>query len=294
MNIIDRQWTCQRCTNENHDKNNNCIACDEKNPNLPNWQCKICTLVNNIEDRECLACKSKKPEANNDFNSIKTVWICDKCTFINKRSNDICEICGFFNEILTLTKKTWTCELCSFHNTDLKSNKCKVCGSQSRTLFFQHQNSIDDEYQSLGSAISLVPKRVQESENVYKVYLNSIDEAMVIYENILEYCRKNWHHFVDDSFPPCGKSLFSNEESKQKVLGKKSIKWLNPKEIRVDHEDNDYEWSVYRENPSFHDIKQGYLGNCWFLSALAVLCDKKPEVIKEILVTQKHSSEGLY
>ena len=200
----------------------------------------------------------------------------------------------------------WKCEICSHKNINLRSNKCDLCGSKANTFIFHRQNSNqideDDYYPSLATATmtslkSLVPSRGQESKNIHKIYLNSIDEAKTMTNNIVEFCRlNNIDKFVDDSFPPCDKSLFSHEESRRKVFDKfklKSIQWLTPNDIKVKHEYRKFKWTVYETSPSSNDIKQGCLGNCWFLSALAVLCEK-PEMIKQILISEKYSPEGCY
>jgi calpain-15 len=89
--------------------------------------------------------------------------------------------------------------------------------------------------------------------------------------------------------------LFSDEKTKEKVLGRKirAIQWLHPEQIKVRNEDQSFKWTVYLKNPTFHDIKQGHLGNCWFLSALAVILDR-PEIIQKILVTKEFCPEGCY
>jgi calpain-15 len=275
------------------------------------WQCNTCSLLNN-EDK-CEFCDTSKQHSfenkinnrddDNNFQSIKIGWICKQCTFINEKTDEKCNICGLYNEIIRNEKKKsenqWNCEICDHKNTNLKSNKCNRCGSQAKTFTFHRQNSIlidedDENFSSLASISMASLVRKQESKKKHKIYSNSIDEAKIMLQNLIQFCQENQHKFIDDGFPPCDKSLFSHEESRQKVLSRiKKIEWLSPEDIRVRHEDKKYKWTVYEKAPSSNDIKQGYLGNCWFLSALAVLCER-PELIKEILITSEYSKEGCY
>ena len=62
--------------------------------------------------------------------------------------------------------------------------------------------------------------------------------------------------FVDDSFPPCGKSLTFNGAGCAKVH-----RWLRPQEIGGS-DFNSTRWKVFR-NPQPSDIIQGSLGDCW-------------------------------
>lgn len=73
------------------------------------------------------------------------------------------------------------------------------------------------------------------------------------------------HKFIDDSFPPCDKSLFINPNEKPENLVNRGIRWLSPEHILTHPNENGLKWTVYN-NPKFNDIKQGLLGNCWLLS----------------------------
>ena len=43
-----------------------------------------------------------------------------------------------------------------------------------------------------------------------------------------------------------------------------------------------------------NDIKQGYLGDCYFLSALSALSENYPEAIRRLFVTPEFQGLGLY
>lgn len=157
------------------------------------------------------------------------------------------------------------------------------------------------------------------------------ESAKNAWQEIVDFCRTNQIEFVDDSFPPTMSSLLfesqiakldqlsdapqnfpeptpssiphqSNddnildtrnelEEEKTLRLLKKSV-WMSPRQIRTRSSDNRYEWTVFR-NPKPADISQGISGNCWFLSALAVLAER-PELLERVMLTKNICPQGVY
>ena len=50
--------------------------------------------------------------------------------------------------------------------------------------------------------------RSQKAKSIVKTYANATSQAERIWNSIVNYCKEQGHKFVDDSFPPCDKSLF--------------------------------------------------------------------------------------
>ncbi|TYH81164.1 hypothetical protein ES332_D03G180400v1 [Gossypium tomentosum] len=96
-------------------------------------------------------------------------------------------------------------------------------------------------------------------------------------------------HFTDNEFPPNDQSLFidpRNPPSKLQVVSE----WMRPAEIVKGHLDSRPCLFSGAANPS--DVCQGRLGDCWFLSAVAVLTEVSQ--ISEVIITPEYNEEGIY
>uniref|UniRef100_A0A803QA81 Protein DEFECTIVE KERNEL 1 n=1 Tax=Cannabis sativa TaxID=3483 RepID=A0A803QA81_CANSA len=97
-------------------------------------------------------------------------------------------------------------------------------------------------------------------------------------------------HFTDQEFPPSDQSLFVDPVNPPQKLQVVSD-WMRPadiaKESRVDARPCLFNGVA---NPS--DVCQGRLGDCWFLSAVAVLTEVSR--ISEVIITPEYNDEGIY
>ncbi|KAK7399696.1 hypothetical protein VNO78_10885 [Psophocarpus tetragonolobus] len=96
--------------------------------------------------------------------------------------------------------------------------------------------------------------------------------------------------FTDQEFPPNDHSLFvdpANPPAKLQVVSE----WLRPREIgRQNH--LDCRPCLFSGAPNPSDVCQGRLGDCWFLSAVAVLAEVSR--ISEVIITPDYNEEGIY
>ncbi|XP_020212911.1 calpain-type cysteine protease DEK1 [Cajanus cajan] len=96
--------------------------------------------------------------------------------------------------------------------------------------------------------------------------------------------------FTDQEFPPNDHSLFvdpTNPPAKLQVVSE----WLRPGEIsRQNH--LDCHPCLFSGAPNPSDVCQGRLGDCWFLSAVAVLTEVSR--ISEVIITPEYNEEGIY
>ncbi|GAB2212288.1 hypothetical protein Droror1_Dr00025641 [Drosera rotundifolia] len=97
-------------------------------------------------------------------------------------------------------------------------------------------------------------------------------------------------HFTDQDFPPNNHSLFidpSNPPPKLQVVSE----WKRPVEIA--RESSMGAIPVLMSGPpNPSDVCQGRLGDCWFLSAVAVLAEVSR--ISEVIITPEYNEEGIY
>lgn len=151
------------------------------------------------------------------------------------------------------------------------------------------------------------------------------ESAKNVWLEIVDFCRINRIEFVDDSFPPRMSSLlFESQIAKLEQLSDsppngsiykpsednlldpnrteleeektlrllKRATWLRPRQLRTQSSEHRWDWNVFR-NPRPADISQGISGNCWFLSALAVLAER-PDLLERVMLTREICPQGVY
>ncbi|KAL2239163.1 UNVERIFIED_CONTAM: Calpain-type cysteine protease DEK1, partial [Sesamum indicum] len=126
--------------------------------------------------------------------------------------------------------------------------------------------------------------RMETQEEIYQ-RMRSVELA--VKEALLA---RGEQHFTDQEFPPSDRSLFvdpDNPPSKLQVVSE----WMRPIEIvKEKHLDSSPCLFSGTANPS--DVCQGRLGDCWFLSAVAVLTEVSR--ISEVIITPDYNEEGIY
>ncbi|XP_062536367.1 calpain-D isoform X2 [Armigeres subalbatus] len=175
------------------------------------------------------------------------------------------------------SEKTWHCPACTFENSSA-SVVCDICSS--------HRLITKDIACSINVNSDILKHESKLMENLRQI---EESEALSKWINIIQYCRENSELFVDDSFPPATKSLYYNPSSN--IEANPVVQWLRPHEISCDG-GNFPPWAVFR-TPLPSDICQGVLGNCWLLSALAVLAERE-DLVREVLVTKDMCPQGAY
>nr|XP_036676237.1 calpain-D isoform X2 [Drosophila suzukii] len=184
------------------------------------------------------------------------------------------------------SSKKWQCPACTYDNC-AASVVCDICSSPRGLASAVLGEALARK--SIRVALTQADIR-QESKLMENLRQLEETEALTKWQNIIQYCRDNSELFVDDSFPPAPKSLYYNPASGAGD-GNPVVQWRRPHEINCDG--GAYPpWAVFR-TPLPSDICQGVLGNCWLLSALAVLAERE-DLVKEVLVTKEICGQGAY
>ncbi|ONL97113.1 Calpain-type cysteine protease DEK1 [Zea mays] len=101
---------------------------------------------------------------------------------------------------------------------------------------------------------------------------------------------KGERNFTDQEFPPEDRSLFvdpMNPPLKLQVVSE----WMRPSDIAKDISIS-CQPCLFSGSVNSSDVCQGRLGDCWFLSAVAVLTEMSR--ISEVIITPEYNDEGIY
>ncbi|CAG9531009.1 unnamed protein product [Cercopithifilaria johnstoni] len=234
-----------------------------------------------------------------------SVWSCKYCTLLNDNTSLFCASCGSQNP----TSST---------NSILRPQRPQL--SKWRNFNFKIAlngalNAIDSaltDIQTLPAALGLSrssscplppsPTRVQSpvvpcqaiSTSSFQLLQNDEKEAASEFDRIVGFCKENNMPFIDDSFPHSTKSIGNfiiDGRLDGKKLNANDFIWLRPQDIYT-KDGRRYRWSVFLD-PKPSDIEQGCLGNCWFLSALAVIAER-PDILDQIFLTKVYNPWGVY
>ncbi|XP_050307838.1 calpain-D-like [Anthonomus grandis grandis] len=286
------------------------------------WTCKKCTLVNQGTALICEACCGSKLRSltiNHDATLKKgEFWICCKCTLKNSLSSTACKVCK--TEKVTLDVRIQSRSPSPMHGSRRAKNGRTIGGDSSKKISTPPAKS---KARCDGDVVSIPPNTSTKQilpwtctvctyENHKSQFVCDMCQKMRIvlgtsappedpprltpeelsnkhWNYIVRYCRLKKQSYVDDDFPPMPTSLYYNPSDNKDAY---SIKWRRLKDIVVEEMEIDLPWAVFRM-PQPSDISQGVLGNCWLLSALAVLSERE-ELLRAILITRIHCPQGAY
>ncbi|XP_023335582.1 calpain-D isoform X1 [Eurytemora carolleeae] len=251
------------------------------------WSCEECTLENTNLSIFCEACGSSRPQ--------KSGWECTRCTMLNQPGSIVCEMCNCTAEhtIAGVRPGAWICQVCTYENSRRRLS-CKMCSNSKQSGARGHVGLASGKGSGRPDSSSLLTRG--DTRDMDIVRTEEEKKALSKWERIVNECRKAGQPYVDDLFPPTKKSLYYNQaeptldvEPSRRSHG--VTQWLRPHQI-VTEGDSNVKWSVFR-TPLPSDISQGILGNCWLLSALAVIAENT-QLVERIISTREYCEEGVY
>lgn len=281
------------------------------------WECNNCTLENPALEYTCELCQASrgviliKPDLPNERKILNVSML--SSNHLRKPHDSGVQVVD--SEIDVRTKNNIALER-FIDSIDTNQKKRNGVNRQESHSLVKEVNHPSNASKGPGGGFSEPTDDLRIAEE---------DSARNVWIEIVEFCRQNFIEFVDDSFPPSMTSLlFKSQIAKMKALSdssqdpdtfhsnsnehdildrtrleeektlkllKKAI-WLRPRQLRVRSSDSNLEWAVFR-NPKPADISQGISGNCWFLSALAVLAER-PDLLERVVLTREVCKQGAY
>ena len=100
--------------------------------------------------------------------------------------------------------------------------------------------------------------------------------------------------FTDPYFPPNENSLLATDKLGSPIDPQEGKSEINPAEIEWRRAKDIFpEPHLFENDISVNDVRQGKIGNCYFLSSLAALCEF-PVLISDIFITKDYNLNGIY
>eukprot|EP00040_Diaphanoeca_grandis_P027373 m.155703 g.155703 ORF g.155703 m.155703 type:complete len:1003 (+) comp30951_c0_seq1:152-3160(+) len=212
-------------------------------------------------------------------------WACHECKRVNSQYNIKCRSCS---HSFPGASNMWTCKRCKCAYSN-HASVCSGCG------FSRHDGSSRVSTSIVGRRG--VVRGLVKNYHTFKpgrlslprIEQENLADSNKVLESVNEYCNVNNEPFLDPEFLPSLKSLYINGIAPARG-GVIVHHWRRSNSILVNGQP--VEWGLM-DNPRSSDVKQGSLGNCWFLSALALVAEKVQH-IERIMLTKEISPNGVY
>jgi hypothetical protein len=198
---------------------------------------------------------------------------CLTCQLFAESGHGVCaqcaNICHLGHKLLAQNPGMFYCD-CSTNKKAASNFQCKTLKSKSQIEAELLQQASYPQWRR-------APHKRQKQ-------LSPLLDISSQFNQIVEQCRARNDKWIDPEFPPSDVALFIDPHKPVKSWAK--FVWKRASELVENPQ-----MFVEPLNPS--DIKQGVLGDCWLMSALAVLT-LRPCLLKECFVTAEYSDVGVY
>jgi len=219
-----------------------------------------------------------------------------KRTFDN--TSEVWEIHNKALSVAEFTLDISNCKNCEFDNDPDAESKTVTVPSQgvdstlritktlpwsfSASFSLQEQPlSLQDQRNALEDVKEEWDHKVESSEKIFKKIAYEVWPRSKIVQKMNE---MNQTNFIDPHFPPRETSLYNMV--KDQYPFNFVVQWRRPHEFM----DNPV---VFENDIDPNDIRQGQLGDCWFLSALSSLAER-PGMVRRLFLTKEYNKEGIY
>lgn len=299
--------------------------------NVKTWHCPACTFENPLASVVCEICSSNRglatsQQQSNNNNKLISSKIQGQQANHNNNQQLVMRQGGgggggsqqmsfsipqLLSDTLNATSSTTSFHfggrfaatgMASSSSGGMSSSKTESALARASGMY----NNITSSSSISSRAASAASEAASQLESKLMTTIREMEEsdARHQFDSILAYCLDNGELFVDDSFPPAPKSLYYNAAQPttngtggggSTIIGQDQnpvVQWRRPQEINCD-DGSVGPWKVFRSTPLPSDICQGVLGNCWLLSALAVLAERE-DLVKEVMITKEMCPYGAY
>lgn len=283
-------WICIKCGVTNPKNFLKCQTCQEPKPIF--WEC-TCKRKNPTAALKCSDCKRHRPAIYGATVAMKGL---SKMKFASEGSNRTAE--GSEDALLGA-------------KSDSLSGPMPVAPVASS--FQASPASTIDSVVAVGSTLSgkypsaLTKSTLDYNVSYYDIFkklsqpsrttrpVNYVDDETKLTQ-IVAHCTQSNNTFIDPHFPPTSRTLYYDPEHYKQIIEKDKtakVYWLRHRHTKpIDKDSRALAWCVTRD-PVVNDITQGVLGNCWLLTALAVLVER-PNLLDKILAVKELSERGVY
>jgi len=283
-------WSCSVCTLDNELLAEVCQACGSgKKPpgrktEVTTKQCAGCTLAHPLEAVTCTAClrpfpreglpRAAQRQQQHQEEAWSQPWDCPQCGARNEAAESRCAACGLHDvgreELLNAV-------LVRRLDREQREQQLKVV----EALVEEETRRLEEQY---GRENKLA--HVEMSKNVEVMLEMQEKKAQADFELLEREMAGGL--FEDPDFLPGRRSLYGSAVGDPK----ERIQWIRTSRLRLG---GGAPLSVIGpEGIKATDIEQGALGDCWFLSALAVLAERSELLVSRLLLTKEISAIGAY
>jgi calpain-15 len=166
-------------------------------------------------------------------------------------------------------------------NDDIKITKTPPWSFAAKFSLRETPVSLEEQKSALKDFKKDWDRKVEESENAFKKIPYEVLPFNDIIANMALFGQSN---FIDPHFPPRNTSIYNVVEDSYPF--EFEVHWRRPHEFMENP-------VVFENDIDPNDIRQGQLGDCWFLSALSSLAER-PGMVRRLFITQEYNKEGIY